>query len=67
MEGKTAIIVAHRLSTIKNVDEIYIMDSGSIVDRGKHEELIKVDNMYSKLYSKQFDIYITEETAIGEE
>lgn len=67
MEGKTAIIVAHRLSTIKNVDEIYVMDSGSIVDRGKHEELIKVDNIYSKLYSKQFDIYITEETAIGEE
>jgi ATP-binding cassette subfamily B protein len=66
MEGKTAIIVAHRLSTIKNVDEIYVMDSGSIVDRGKHEELIKVDNIYSKLYSKQFNIYDSQETAIGE-
>jgi subfamily B ATP-binding cassette protein MsbA len=66
MEGKTAIIVAHRLSTIKNVDEIYVMDSGSIVDRGKHEELIKVDNIYSKLYAKQFNNYDTQETAIGE-
>lgn len=66
MEGKTAIIVAHRLSTIKNVDEIYVMDNGSIVDRGKHEELIKVDNIYSKLYAKQFNIYETEESAIGE-
>lgn len=66
MEGKTAIIVAHRLSTIKNVDEIYVMDNGSIVDRGKHEELIKVDNIYSKLYAKQFNIYDTQETAIGE-
>ena len=58
--------VAHRLSTIKNVDEIYVMDSGSIVNRGKHEELIKVDNIYSKLYAKQFNIHDTQESAIGE-
>lgn len=54
MEGKTAIIVAHRLSTIKNVDEILVMDKGTIIARGKHKDLVTTNSLYSKLYSKQF-------------
>ena len=53
-EGKTSFIIAHRLSTIKNADLILVMDEGNIVEQGKHEDLLKKNGFYAKLYNSQF-------------
>lgn len=54
-KGKTSFIIAHRLSTIKNADLILVMDEGNIVEQGNHDELIKKDGFYAKLYNSQFE------------
>lgn len=54
MEGRTSFIIAHRLSTIKDADIILVMDKGNIVEKGSHQELLKKDSYYSKLYNSQF-------------
>ncbi|KAK6018906.1 hypothetical protein OSTOST_15477, partial [Ostertagia ostertagi] len=51
--GRTTISIAHRLSTIKNVDRIYVFDSGKIVEDGKHDELMKKNGLYSELVRAQ--------------
>lgn len=53
-KGRTTLVVAHRLSTIKNADEIFVVSEGRILERGSHEELLKVNGEYSKLYRQQF-------------
>ena len=52
--GRTTLVVAHRLSTIKNADEIAVVDDGRIVEQGSHEELMKKDGEYRRLYMLQF-------------
>ena len=52
--GRTVIVVAHRLSTVKGADEIVVVDSSGVVERGTHEELIDLDGEYKKLYEYQF-------------
>jgi len=52
-EGRTTLVVAHRLSTIKNADEIAVIDQGKIIEQGNHQTLIKNDGIYAKLYSQQ--------------
>ena len=52
--GRTVIVVAHRLSTVKNADEIVVLDQTGVVERGTHEELIQLDGEYKKLYLYQF-------------
>lgn len=54
MEGRTSFVIAHRLSTIRNADVILVMDHGSIVERGDHEELMELNGFYEELYSSQF-------------
>lgn len=54
MEGRTSFIVAHRLSTIREADLILVMRDGSIVEQGKHEELLQKDGFYAQLYRSQF-------------
>lgn len=57
-EGRTTIVVAHRLSTIKNADEIIVIGNNGIIESGNHEELMKANNIYAKLYNSQFNGYI---------
>lgn len=54
MENRTTIVIAHRLSTVVNVDKIFVMDKGRIVEMGKHEELLKKGGRYTELYRMQF-------------
>ena len=53
-KGRTTIVVAHRLSTVKNADEIAVIDNGEITEQGTHEELMKKGGMYACLYTQQF-------------
>ena len=55
-EGRTSFIIAHRLSTIKNADLILVMKDGNIIEQGNHDELIKQDGFYAKLYNSQFEL-----------
>ena len=52
-KNRTTLVIAHRLSTILNSDKIYVIDNGSVVDRGKHEDLIKNSKIYMNFYEKQ--------------
>ena len=53
-KGRTTIVVAHRLSTIRNADEIAVVENGRITERGSHEELIRLNGTYKNLYALQF-------------
>ena len=55
MEGRTSVVIAHRLSTIRNADLIIVVDHGRIVQRGRHEELMREGGLYTELYRTQFD------------
>lgn len=55
MEGRTSIIIAHRLSTIRNADTILVLDKGTIIEQGTHQELLQIDNgLYKNLSNLQF-------------
>ena len=54
MQGKTSFIVAHRLSTIQNADRILVMKDGKIIEQGNHDELLKMNGFYTKLYNSTF-------------
>ncbi|MDY2575248.1 MAG: ABC transporter ATP-binding protein [Bacilli bacterium] len=53
-KGRTTIVVAHRLSTIKNANRIFVVNAGAIVEEGSHEELLSLNGIYAKLYNLQF-------------
>jgi len=56
MRGRTAIVIAHRLSTVRHADLIAVLEGGSIVELGTHEHLIRCKGLYRKLYDRQFGV-----------
>lgn len=56
MKGRTSFVVAHRLSTIRRADLILVMDSGRVVERGTHAELLEKGGFYANLYNSQFNV-----------
>jgi ABC-type multidrug transport system fused ATPase/permease subunit len=56
MAGRTVVIVAHRLSTVRAVDRIYVLDRGMLIEKGTHSELLARDGAYRRLYDRQFDL-----------
>jgi len=53
-KGRTSIVIAHRLATIQNADKIIVMDNGEILEMGNHQELLKKNGQYKKLFELQF-------------
>ena len=53
-KNRTTLVIAHRLSTIRNADEILVLTQEGIAERGSHEELMEIDNVYARLYNMQF-------------
>ena len=58
MENKTCIVVAHRLSTIRKMDKIVVMEKGKIIEKGSHNELLHINGTYAKLWNLQSDGFI---------
>jgi ABC-type multidrug transport system fused ATPase/permease subunit len=54
MEGKTSMVIAHRLATIQRADKILVIENGAIVETGKHDELLAKGGLYAKLHAIQF-------------
>ena len=55
IRGRTSLVIAHRLSTVRNADMILVVDNGRIIERGTHQELLKARGHYYNLYTRQFD------------
>jgi ATP-binding cassette subfamily B protein len=56
LKDKTAIIIAHRLSTVRNADNILVLDNGEIVEQGSHEELMRARGLYHYLNHQQLNV-----------
>jgi ABC-type multidrug transport system fused ATPase/permease subunit len=54
LEGRTAIVIAHRLSTVRAADQILVLEGGRVVERGRHEELLTLGGRYAELHRTQF-------------
>lgn len=61
-KGRTAVVIAHRLSTVKNADQIIVMDKGSIIERGTHHELLALNGSYFNLVKNQLELEKLEST-----
>jgi ABC-type multidrug transport system fused ATPase/permease subunit len=55
MKGRTAVVIAHRLSTVRDADMIVVIDKGRIQEKGTHEQLLKKHGLYANLYAVQFN------------
>ncbi|MDT7542059.1 MAG: ATP-binding cassette, subfamily bacterial [Acidobacteriota bacterium] len=64
MEGKTSVVIAHRLSTIRRADVIFVVRDGTVVEHGKHEELLARGGLYAQLYETQFKTQEEGEAAV---
>ncbi|MGZ3663551.1 MAG: ABC transporter ATP-binding protein, partial [Ktedonobacterales bacterium] len=55
MQGRTTLVVAHRLTTVERADMILVLDGGQIVERGTHEELLQLGGLYARMYTRNFE------------
>ena len=53
MDARTTILIAHRISTVKDADHIVVLDEGRIVEQGTHEDLVEADGIYADMYRRQ--------------
>ena len=67
LEGRTALVIAHRLSTVRDADEILVLDEGRIVERGRHTDLIRAGGLYAELYRTQFAVGASEAPPFADE
>jgi ATP-binding cassette subfamily B protein len=58
LKGRTCIIIAHRLATVKLANRIIVLDNGKIVEEGTHEQLLRRGGLYAKLYETQFGVLV---------
>jgi ATP-binding cassette subfamily B protein len=65
LAGRTSIVIAHRLSTVRDADQILVVDAGHIVERGRHTELLLAGGLYAELYNTQFAEQATDEEELG--
>ena len=56
MRGRTVFVIAHRLSTVRNSDAIMVLEHGEIIERGNHDDLMKLKGRYYKLYTGMFEL-----------
>ncbi len=64
LAGRTAIVIAHRLSTVRRMDELIILDRGRIVERGSHEALLTRDGVYASLWAHQSGGFLAEDARV---
>jgi ATP-binding cassette subfamily B protein len=56
LQGRTSFVIAHRLSTVQRADVIYVIDGGRVAESGTHDELLRADGTYARIYHSQFEL-----------
>ena len=66
-KGRTTIVIAHRLSTVVNADEIVVLEAGEVVERGSHQALLRKNGLYADMWNRQAQERAEEEGALAAE